>query len=100
MNMFSNAVNAWWPLIFYKANSAPKFRKGCWAMLGTAIASTLIAFAIRFLQLRENKQKQFVNMDDIELKPEEEDETSSDHNEKSHSGIVVDQTSLLSDTHK
>lgn len=55
MNMFSNAVNAWWSLLFYAANDAPKFRKGCWAMLATAVASGLTACAIRYLQIRQEK---------------------------------------------
>ncbi|ABN66021.2 Pantothenate transporter FEN2 (Fenpropimorph resistance protein 2) [Scheffersomyces stipitis CBS 6054] len=42
MNMFSNAVNAWWSLLFYVASDVPKFRKGCWAMLATAIASGIL----------------------------------------------------------
>lgn len=55
MNMFSNAVNAWWSLLFYAATGAPKFRKGCYAMFATTIASGLVACAIRYLQIRENK---------------------------------------------
>ncbi|KAL7663776.1 Major facilitator superfamily (MFS) profile domain-containing protein [[Candida] zeylanoides] len=54
MNMFSNAVNAWWPLLFYAATGAPKFRKGCYAMFATTIASGLLACAIRYLQIRDN----------------------------------------------
>ncbi|QOU18490.1 hypothetical protein BRETT_000218 [Brettanomyces bruxellensis] len=60
MNMFSNAVNAWWPLIFYKASSAPKFRIGCYAMLGTLFASLFVAAAIRFLQLKDQKKKSMI----------------------------------------
>ena len=29
MNMGSNAVNAWWSIIFYSANLAPKFTVRC-----------------------------------------------------------------------
>ena len=53
MNMFNNAVNAWWSLLFYVATDAPKFKKGCWAMLATSISSIMIVLIIRYLQLRE-----------------------------------------------
>lgn len=55
MNMFSNAVNAWWSLIFYGADTAPKFLKGLYAMLATSIASAIVVLALRYLQLWEEK---------------------------------------------
>lgn len=58
MNMFSNAVNAWWSILFYAADTAPKFRKGCYAMLATSIASGLVACAMRYLQIKDQKQEQ------------------------------------------
>ena len=39
MNMGSNAVNAWWSIIFYGANFAPYFTRGMWAMIAVSIAS-------------------------------------------------------------
>lgn len=56
MNMFSNAVNAWWSILFYAADTAPKFRNGCYAMLATVIVSVFTAVVIRYLQLREERQ--------------------------------------------
>jgi hypothetical protein len=41
MNMGSNAVNAWWSIIFYGANFAPYFTRGMWAMIAVSIASKL-----------------------------------------------------------
>ena len=38
MNCGSGAVNAWWSLLFYGADEAPRFTKGMWAMIGTSIA--------------------------------------------------------------
>lgn len=58
MNMFSNAVNAWWSILFYNADTAPKFRRGCYAMIATAIVSVIVACAIRYLQLREEKHQE------------------------------------------
>ncbi|CAK7897196.1 pantothenate transporter Fen2p [[Candida] anglica] len=65
MNMFSNAFNAWWSLLLYAASDAPKFKKGCYSMFGTAIASGVIACAIRFYQLRDDEHaKLAVTMDE------------------------------------
>ncbi|KAG4032609.1 hypothetical protein MFRU_006g00790 [Monilinia fructicola] len=38
MNCASNAVNAWWSLLFYGADEAPRFTQGMWAMIGTSVA--------------------------------------------------------------
>lgn len=56
MNMFSNAVNAWWSILFYGADTAPAFSKGGYAMLATAIASGGVCAAIRFLQTRDDRK--------------------------------------------
>ncbi|KAI9640614.1 hypothetical protein NHQ30_010913 [Ciborinia camelliae] len=37
MNCGSNAVNAWWSLLFYGADEAPRFTRGMWAMIATCI---------------------------------------------------------------
>lgn len=56
MNMFLGAVNAWWSIVFYGADTVPKWRRGCYAMLGSTIASVLLAVAIRYLQLRDQRK--------------------------------------------
>lgn len=56
MNMFSNAVNAWWLLLFYGASTAPKFRKGCYAMIATSVASVVVVLVMRYLQLRDERK--------------------------------------------
>ena len=38
MNLGSNAVNAWWSIVFYGAGMAPWFERGMWAMVGTSVA--------------------------------------------------------------
>lgn len=58
MNMFSNAVNAWWSILFYGADTAPKFRNGCYAMIATVVASVVVAGAIRFLQLKDERKEE------------------------------------------
>ncbi|KAI1500424.1 major facilitator superfamily domain-containing protein [Biscogniauxia marginata] len=37
MNMGSNAVNAWWSIVFYGASMAPWFKRGMWAMIAVSI---------------------------------------------------------------
>ncbi|KAL4899210.1 hypothetical protein BDW74DRAFT_171674 [Aspergillus multicolor] len=56
MNMGSNAVNAWWSIIFYSADMAPKFTKGMWAMIGVTIALVFVTAGITFLSVREEKK--------------------------------------------
>ncbi|ODQ59213.1 hypothetical protein WICANDRAFT_84838 [Wickerhamomyces anomalus NRRL Y-366-8] len=53
MNMFSNALNAWWGVVFFPADHVPSWRTGCYAMLGTLISTPLVGIAIWFLQKRE-----------------------------------------------
>ncbi|SJM87689.1 related to Pantothenate transporter FEN2 [Zygosaccharomyces bailii] len=55
MNMFSGAVNAWWSILFYGATTVPKFKKGCWAMISTTVATAIVACIIRILQVREQR---------------------------------------------
>ncbi|KAH8681844.1 major facilitator superfamily domain-containing protein [Xylariales sp. PMI_506] len=43
MNVGSNAVNAWWSLIFYGTSMAPWFTRGMWAMI--AVSITLMIWA-------------------------------------------------------
>jgi ACS family pantothenate transporter-like MFS transporter len=55
MNMGSNAVNAWWILLFYSADFAPRFTKGMWAMIGCCIALAIWTTGIVLLAVREEK---------------------------------------------
>ncbi|KAL4996685.1 major facilitator superfamily domain-containing protein [Aspergillus recurvatus] len=57
MNMGSNAVNAWWSIIFYSADMAPRFTKGMWAMIGVSIALAFWTMGITFLMVREEKRQ-------------------------------------------
>ncbi|GMM37026.1 Fen2 protein [Saccharomycopsis crataegensis] len=60
MNMFSNAVNAWWSILFFKATYVPKWKHSCYAMIATLCVSVIVAAAIRFLQLKEEKMAEKV----------------------------------------
>ncbi|KIA75518.1 hypothetical protein HK57_00017 [Aspergillus ustus] len=56
MNMGSNAVNAWWSILFYSANFAPRFTKGMWAMIGCSIALAIWTLGITVMMVREEKK--------------------------------------------
>ncbi|KDQ64712.1 hypothetical protein JAAARDRAFT_118003 [Jaapia argillacea MUCL 33604] len=56
MNMWNNAVNAWWPLLFYPATDAPKFHNGMIAMICTGIATLLVTWLVWYLEKRENRR--------------------------------------------
>ncbi|KAA8897427.1 major facilitator superfamily domain-containing protein [Sphaerosporella brunnea] len=58
MNLFSNAVNAWWSIVFYSANFGPRFTRGMWAMIGTSIALAIWTLLIRWFQKREIRREQ------------------------------------------
>lgn len=51
--MWNNVINAWWPLVFYPATDAPRFTKGIWAMVGTALATLLVTALVYVLERRE-----------------------------------------------
>ncbi|CCE63434.1 hypothetical protein TPHA_0E03440 [Tetrapisispora phaffii CBS 4417] len=81
MNMFSGAVNAWWSILFYSATTVPHFRKGCYALIATSVASGIVSIVIRKLQIKELNERQelpFVNPNDaIAEEYEGEDITDS-----------------------
>lgn len=70
MNMFSNAVNAWWSLLFYAATTVPKFKKGCYAMIATTCSAALIALAIRYLQLRDERLAENADIESLSMAEE------------------------------
>ncbi|OJJ03086.1 hypothetical protein ASPVEDRAFT_42606 [Aspergillus versicolor CBS 583.65] len=56
MNMGSNAVNAWWIILFYSADFAPRFTRGMWAMIACSIALALWTAGITALTVREERR--------------------------------------------
>ena len=72
--MWNNVINAWWPLVFYPATDAPRFTKGMWAMIGTAIATLAVTALVYFLERREKRQRRAMEEDDgPEDEPEKKD---------------------------
>ncbi|KAG2058824.1 MFS general substrate transporter [Suillus hirtellus] len=53
MNMWNNAVNAWWPLLFYPATDAPRFKRGMIAMICTCAATLGVTWLVWYLERRE-----------------------------------------------
>ena len=56
MNAFSGAVNAWWSIIFYSANFAPRFTRGMWAMIGCSIALAIWTASVSWMCARTEKK--------------------------------------------
>lgn len=78
MNAFSNATNAWWSIVFYSANFAPKFTRGMWAMIATSIALVVWTAGLTYLTWRTEKKRNhqgvmadddFAHVDALEEKP-------------------------------
>lgn len=57
MNALSGAVNAWWSIVFYSANFAPKFTRGMWAMIGCSIALAIWTAGVSWMCSRTEKKR-------------------------------------------
>ncbi|KAK0206634.1 hypothetical protein DFS33DRAFT_605482 [Desarmillaria ectypa] len=66
MNMWNNAINAWWPLVFYPATDAPRFHKGMIAMICVSVATLGATGLVWYLERREKKAEKKVSDDDGE----------------------------------
>jgi len=70
MNLGSNAVNAWWSILFYGANFAPWFVRGMWAMIGCSIALAIWTSGLIWFGRKEDRKV----LEHPELVPEAERE--------------------------
>ncbi|KAI1457188.1 MFS general substrate transporter [Annulohypoxylon moriforme] len=57
MNLGSNAVNAWWSIIFYGASMAPWFNKGMWAMIAVSILLILWTAVLSYTTAKHEKKR-------------------------------------------
>ncbi|CAG8951264.1 hypothetical protein HYFRA_00008013 [Hymenoscyphus fraxineus] len=57
MNCGSNSVNAWWSILFYGANYAPRFTKGMYAMIGTSIALAIWAAGLLYVSVQSERKR-------------------------------------------
>jgi ACS family pantothenate transporter-like MFS transporter len=62
MNMGSNAINAWWSIIFYGANFAPYFTRGMWAMIAVSAAMGIWTGALVWMQVCTEKRRGVVGV--------------------------------------
>jgi ACS family pantothenate transporter-like MFS transporter len=87
--MWNNAVNAWWPLLFYPATDAPRFKKGMIAMICTCAATLGVTWLVWYLERREQrsaKRKAMENADhmrDDSPSPVEKDKPLKDEKQQS-----------------
>jgi ACS family pantothenate transporter-like MFS transporter len=58
MNMGSNAINAWWSIVFYGANFAPYFTRGMYAMIAVSIAMAIWTALLVWMQVRTEKKRE------------------------------------------
>ncbi|KAK4235142.1 major facilitator superfamily domain-containing protein [Achaetomium macrosporum] len=56
MNLGSNAVNAWWSVVFYGASMAPWFEKGMYAMIATSVALVMWTAGLSYVSSREERR--------------------------------------------
>ncbi|KAF2661865.1 pantothenate transporter-like protein [Lophiostoma macrostomum CBS 122681] len=57
MNMGSNAINAWWSIVFYSADLAPQFTRGMIAMIAVSIAMAAWTALTVFMHVRTEKRR-------------------------------------------
>ncbi|KAL0259830.1 hypothetical protein SLS55_005570 [Diplodia seriata] len=57
MNMGSNVFNAWWAIVFYSADFAPRFTRGMWAMIGCSIALVVWTTVLLLWTVRVDKKR-------------------------------------------
>ncbi|KAF7323053.1 MFS transporter [Mycena chlorophos] len=57
MNMMSNAFNAWWSIVFFPANDAPRWRKGMISILVLCPIMLVLTVGTRMQQLRDKKRQ-------------------------------------------
>uniref|UniRef100_A0A8H8CL24 MFS general substrate transporter n=1 Tax=Psilocybe cubensis TaxID=181762 RepID=A0A8H8CL24_PSICU len=84
MNMWNNAVNAWWSIVFYPATDAPKFRKGMIAMICVALATLGITWLVYALERREWRRMRDARF----LREEKEQDAQSDTRSRGEAGSV------------
>lgn len=64
MNLGSNAVNAWWSIVFYGASMAPWFERGMYAMIATSAALVAWTAGLSYTTLRAERKR--IKRDDNE----------------------------------
>ncbi|GAA5834966.1 hypothetical protein JCM11251_002074 [Rhodosporidiobolus azoricus] len=55
MNMWSNAFNAWWSIVFFPADHAPKWERGMISIIVLVPIMAVLTCSARYLQLRDQR---------------------------------------------
>ncbi|KAK1236696.1 hypothetical protein PQX77_000052 [Marasmius sp. AFHP31] len=84
MNMWNNVVNAWWPLLFYRASDAPRFAKGMIALICVSVATLAITWGVWWMERKEIRKRHAAGRDSIKSSQGEASlrETSEDNHGK------------------
>ncbi|KAI8721542.1 MFS domain-containing protein [Fusarium sp. LHS14.1] len=77
MNLGSNAVNAWWSIIFYGVSMAPWFTRGMWAMIASSIALIIWTPGLTYLVHRASARNFLVaegapSIEDVKIESKEQ----------------------------
>ncbi|KAJ7343385.1 major facilitator superfamily domain-containing protein, partial [Mycena albidolilacea] len=80
MNMMSNAFNAWWPIVFFPANEAPRWRKGMISIVVLVPVLVILTIGTRVLQLRDQRRAKPVERQGDIQEPEMGDGKDEDEN--------------------
>ncbi|GAA6052636.1 hypothetical protein JCM3770_003905 [Rhodotorula araucariae] len=56
MNMWSNAFNAWWSIVFFPADHAPKWERGMVSIIVLCPLMAVLTCLARYLQLRDQRR--------------------------------------------
>ncbi|KAJ7905611.1 MFS general substrate transporter [Mycena olivaceomarginata] len=80
MNMMSNAFNAWWPIVFFPANEAPRWRKGMISIVVLVPVLVILTIGTRALQLRDQRRAKPVERQGDIQEPEMGDGKDEDEN--------------------
>ncbi|GAA6008115.1 uncharacterized protein JCM10292_001850 [Rhodotorula paludigena] len=56
MNMWSNAFNSWWSIVFFPADHAPKWERGMISIIVLCPIFVGVTLAARYLQLRDQRR--------------------------------------------
>lgn len=88
MNMGSNAINAWWSIVFYGANFAPYFTRGMYAMIAVSIAMGFWTGALVWMQVRTEKRRDIDGtVANAHIKAHETADEVVDHTEPGHGKV-------------
>lgn len=64
MNTLSAGTNAWWAIVFYSADFAPRFTRGMYAMIATSITLAIWCTGLTWKVARVERERLIDNPSD------------------------------------